>query len=72
VWIRRVLEVQNTYENGPTFALVGRDLNKSKFKSTKLTLLVNDWTGDVRYEKDLFFNSLRDYEYEMASYLLGH
>jgi len=67
VWIRRFLEIQNTYEKGPTLALVGRDLNKGKFKTTKLTLLVNDWTGDVRYEKDLFFESLRDYEYDEES-----
>jgi hypothetical protein len=28
---------------------------------------VNDWTGDVRYAKDLFFESLRDYEYDKES-----
>ena len=67
-WIRRVLQCQKTQENGPVLCLLGSDLKKlyhyGKSKGINLSLLVNDWTGDVRYYKDLFFESLRDYEYD--------
>jgi hypothetical protein len=67
VWIRQVLELQNTCEKGPVPCLVGsglKNLYYGKPRGANLMLLVNDWTGDIRFLKALFFESLRDYEYD--------
>ncbi|KAM7209797.1 hypothetical protein V8F06_014818 [Rhypophila decipiens] len=66
-WIRQVLQHQNPFGGAAIPCLVGCDLKRlyyGKPNSAYLTLLVNDWTGDVQYMKELFFMSLRDHEYD--------
>lgn len=44
---------------------IGSQLQKvyyGKPKGVYLALLANDWTGDVRYLREAFFDSLRDYK----------
>ena len=63
-WIYQVLSIQYG-SRGPVPCLVGSDLQKVYFGNpdgADLTLLVNDWTGDVQYSRDKFLNSLNDYE----------
>jgi hypothetical protein len=67
IWTRQVLAIQNTCGKGPIPCLVGKDLENvydGKCKDANLALLVNDWTGDVKYTKDLLFESLRDHDYD--------
>lgn len=55
----------------PIVSLVGADLKKichgGKTDRTYLVLAINDWSGDARYLREVFFNSLQDHQYNEAT-----
>lgn len=60
-------ELQNISQQpySPNLCLVGRDLDrvaKGDCKGAYLVLLINDWTGDSYYFRDLFIKCLQDHE----------
>jgi len=64
-WIDEVLKLKNEHGGSPVPALISYNLNQmfwGKPKGVYAALLVNDWTGDVQYHKQLLFKSLREHE----------
>jgi hypothetical protein len=63
--MNKVLEVKTDFGGSPVPTLVSRDLDKiysGHPEGAYAALLVNDWTGNVQYEKRLLFDSLQDYK----------
>jgi hypothetical protein len=64
-WILEVLQIKDENDREPVPCLIGSQLQKIYYGNPKgafVALLVNDWTGDVNYLREKFFDSLRDYE----------
>lgn len=64
IWLQRVSSFTSPYCHPPNPALVGSDLISAKqLRSAYLALVISDWSGDARYEKDIFA-SFREQDYE--------
>lgn len=61
----RQKESDDFYYHGAIPILLGSDLEKidEGYSGLKLVLLANDWTGDLCYSRDSFFNSLQPHKY---------
>ncbi|KAM0348443.1 hypothetical protein ACHAP4_010958 [Fusarium culmorum] len=74
-WINKVMAIDYGMSANPEPCLIGKRMKsgkKSGKKRTYLILLINDWDGDVRYEKDLFFKSLQKFEHDERDKNLIH
>ena len=63
-WLEEVCKIENSGQD-PVPCLLGKDLPKisaGETTGTYICLLVNDWSGDCRFTKDMFRNSLLPYE----------
>ncbi|KAG9250686.1 uncharacterized protein F5Z01DRAFT_665757 [Emericellopsis atlantica] len=67
-WIKLVYDYDNPNQGSPVVCLLGGDLNKlysaERGNGAYLMLLVNDWSGDIPYEKETFFASLKKHTYD--------
>ncbi|KAG9249476.1 uncharacterized protein F5Z01DRAFT_669133 [Emericellopsis atlantica] len=67
-WIELVYKNDNPNPGSPVVCLLGDDLNKlysaERGNGAYLTLLVNDWSGDIPYHKETFFASLKKHTYD--------
>ena len=66
-WLEEILEISKSALHLPIPLLLGADLKRVAEGNTEgcyLSLLLQDWTGDSRYCKDLFRESLQDHTCE--------
>lgn len=64
-WLRKVSEIVGFRGITPSLMLVGYDLPdvlEDRLSGRTLMLLVNDWSGDHYYERDLFLPSLQPHD----------
>jgi hypothetical protein len=75
-WTNKVMQTDYGMSANPEPCLIGKNMKSGKLKSGKkrihLILLVNDWNGDIPYERDLFIKSLQEHEFDKHDKNLIH
>src|SRR5436305_9175850 len=68
IWLQTVSGLYYEYTSPPNPVLVGADLVKPYYGASRspayLALVLSDWGGDARYEKEKLFASFREQDYD--------
>jgi hypothetical protein len=68
IWLQTVSGLYYEYTSPPNPVMVGSDLVKPYYGASRspvyLALVISDWGGDARYEKEKLFASFREQDYD--------